>query len=68
MILHLTTLKGQIYNDVKVRWEAIAYIDAVPENATRKGCFIYFIGGGSLWVCETAEEIKDFAVFHGENS
>lgn len=57
MILHLTTLKGQIYNPVYVQSQNVAYIDAIPEHATRKGCFIYFNGGGSLWVCETALEV-----------
>ena len=57
MILHLTTLKGQIYNPVYVQSQNISYIDAIPENSTRKGCFIYFNGGGSLWVCETVLEV-----------
>lgn len=59
MILTLTTLKGKIPNLVKVRWEAVAYIDAPPEGAPKTGCFIYFIGGNTaLWVTQTPEEIE----------
>ena len=58
MILHLTTQKGFVYNLVKVRWEAVAYLDAFPEGTTRKGCIIHFIGSTPpLCVCESETEL-----------
>lgn len=57
MILHLNTVKGFSPNPVFVRWEAISHIDETPPSATRPGCFIHLIGGGHVWVTETAKDI-----------